>query len=322
MENEKQVENEKEVENGKSKTAFLKKEYLLPLAIFISALIVGGSLIYSVNSGKDKAADLLAQMNQGQVAEIIIDENSIIPQEGVELPIIWANLGWQMVSKGVIDAPQFESLYAQRGGMDEEMKRILYGEDNGKIKITPQNSGFLLNIFWALGLGNKNPILEQGPMSDPRYGGAKNLASTGGWTVSKGDVMNHYSKYNFISLTAEQQALVEKVSQGIFRPCCGNSTYFPDCNHGMAMLGLLELMASQGVSEEEMYKIALKVNSYWFPDTYLTIAQYLKEKKNISFAEADPKEILGKNYSSGPGFQAILQQVTPTQGGGGGGCGV
>src|SRR3989344_7382607 len=142
MENEKQVENEKEVENGKSKTAFLKKEYLLPLAIFISALIVGGSLIYSVNSGKDKAADLLAQMNQGQVAEIIIDENSIIPPEGVELPIIWANLGWQMVSKGVIDAPQFESLYAQRGGMDEEQKRILYGEDNGKIKITPQNSGF------------------------------------------------------------------------------------------------------------------------------------------------------------------------------------
>ena len=59
--------------------------------------------------------------------------------------------------------------------------------------------------------------------------------------------MNHYSMHRFIVLTPEQQALVEKVSKGIYRPCCGNSVYFPDCNHGMAMLGLLELMASQGV---------------------------------------------------------------------------
>jgi len=53
----------------------------------------------------------------------------------------------------------------------------------------------------------------------------------------------------------------------------------------------------------------------------LTIAKYLQEKKNISFSEADPKEILGKNYSSGSGFAAIKQQVAPVQGGGGS-CGV
>jgi len=46
----------------------------------------------------------------------------------------------------------------------------------------------------------------------------------------------------------------------------------------MAMLGLLELMAAQGVGEEEMYKAALAVNSYWFPDTYLTIAEYMQNK--------------------------------------------
>ena len=159
-------------------------------------------------------------------------------------------------------------------------------------------------------------------MSDPKYGGAGNFASTGGWTIARGDAMEHYSKYNFINLTPDQQSLVERVSQGIYRPCCGNSTYFPDCNHGMAMLGLLELMASQGISEKEMYKAALKVNSYWFPDTYLTIAKYLQEKKNISFDKADPKEILGREYSSGQGFQAILQQVAPPENRGGGSCGV
>ena len=191
-----------------------------------------------------------------------------------------------------------------------------------KIKMTPENAGFLLNVFWALGLGNKNPILENGPMSDPQYGGAGNFASTGGWTIAKGDAMDHYSKYNFVILTSAQQSLVERVSQGIYRPCCGNSVYFPDCNHGMAMLGLLELMASQGASEKEMYKIALKVNSYWFPDTYLTIAKYLKEVKNTSFDKMDPKVILGKEYSSGAGYRAILQQVTPAENSGGGGCGV
>ena len=251
-----------------------------------------------------------------------IDENLILPSEGVELPIVWSDLGKQMVEKGVIDAEQFEAIYAQRGGLDDEEKKILYSSDNGKIIMTPQNAGFLLNIFWALGLSNKNKILEEGPMVDPKYGGAGNFASTGGWTIAKGDAMDYYSKYSFVSLTQEQQSLVEMVSKGIYRPCCGNSTYFPDCNHGMAMLGLLELMASRGVSEKEMYRIALKVNSYWFPDTYLTIAKYLLEIKRISFDKADPREILGKEYSSGSGYQAILKQVSPPDNKGGGSCGV
>ena len=314
------------MENEEQKTNFLKKEKFLPISIVIAALIIGGSWVYTTDRPKDGSSKSSGENNLTKNAEnqssTVIDANLIIPQEGVELPVKWGGLGTQLVEKGVIDGPQFESLYSQRGGIDEEMKKILYGSDNGKIKITSLNAGFLLNMFWALGLGNKNEILEKGPISDPQYGGAGNFASTGGWTLAKGDTMNHYSKHGFISLTTEQQALVERVSQNIYRPCCDNSTYFPDCNHGMAMLGLLELMASQGVSEGEMYEIALKINSYWFPDTYLTIAKYLQEKKNISFQEVDPKEILGKTYSSGSGFQAILKQVAPPEGGGGGGCGV
>ena len=87
--------------------------------------------------------------------------------------------------------------------------------------------------------------------------------------------MDHYNRHIFFKLTPEQQALVDKVSRGIYRPCCNNSTHFPDCNHGMAMLGFLELMASQGVSEQDMWKAALAVNSYWFPDTYINIATYI-----------------------------------------------
>ena len=33
-----------------------------------------------------------------------------------------------------------------------------------------------LNLLWAFGLANKNRILEEGPMKDPRYGGVENFA--------------------------------------------------------------------------------------------------------------------------------------------------
>lgn len=89
----------------------------------------------------------------------------------------------------------------------------------------------------------------------------------------------------------------------------------------MAMLGLLELMASQGVGEEEMYKIALKINSYWFPDTYLTIAKYF-QNRGVAWKDVKPQEILGQNYSSATGYQKILAAVEPPQNRGGGGCGV
>jgi hypothetical protein len=181
------------------------------------------------------------------------------------LSLQWGNLGVKMVEAGVINQEKFESLYSSRGGLSSEEQKILVGSENGNLEITEENSGMMLNMLWGLGLGNKNPILENGPMMDPKYGGAGNFASTSGWTLAEGNAMDHYSMHEFITLTKDQQALVEKVSKGIFRPCCKNSTYFPDCNHGMAMLGLLELMASEGASEEQMNKKALEVNSLWFP---------------------------------------------------------
>ncbi|MFQ5901957.1 MAG: hypothetical protein ACE5IH_10420, partial [Thermodesulfobacteriota bacterium] len=96
---------------------------------------------------------------------------------------------------------------------------------------------------------------------------------------------------------------------------------FPDCNHGMAMLGFLELMASQDIGEEDMYRIALQVNSYWFPDTYLTIANLFK-RQGVEWKDVNAKEVLGFNYSSASGYRGIRNKVQPSQSGGGGGCGV
>ena len=249
-------------------------------------------------------------------------EEKVLPLDGIVLPVRWGDLGRQLVEKGVIDRDEFEALYAQSGGLDAQAQNLLYGENNSALEINAQNSGVILNLLWAFGLANKNPILDEGPMWDAQYGGdAGYFASTGGWTLAKGDAMDHYSHYPFVVLTPQQQELIERVSRNIYRPCCGNSTYFPDCNHGMAMLGLLELLAAQGASEEDMYRMALQVNSYWFPDTYLTIAKYFAER-GVAWKDINAKDVLGPGYSSAAGYQQILDEVESVQFRGGSSCGI
>ncbi|MDO8443854.1 MAG: hypothetical protein Q7S78_02650 [Candidatus Azambacteria bacterium] len=230
----------------------MEKSYLIPASIILSTLVV----VYGWTNVNQKIVS--NEENKNERAPSVV--------QSVELPVAWNNLGAQMISAGVIDRAQFEAIYESRGGLSAADKKLLDGLQNGNLTVNQENSGLLLNLFWALGLGNKNEILEKGPMNDPRYGGAGGFASTGGWTLADGNAMNHYGKHLFVVLTPEQQALVEKTSKNIYRPCCSNPAYFPDCNHGMAMLGLLELMASQSASESQMYQAGRQMNSFWFPD--------------------------------------------------------
>lgn len=265
---------------------------------------------------------LVPQPSQTTVVLLPVSQEVIIPQKGVEIPAHWGDLGARMTASGVIDRKKFDGLYAKRGGLSENEKLLAYGTGNGNLTITSENAPVILNLLWALGLANKNPILEdKTEMMNPAYGGTGNFASTGGWTIAKSGAMEHYDMHTLVPLTAEQQKLVDKVSRGIFRPCCGNSTHFPDCNHGMAMLGLLELLASQGVSEQDMYKTALAVNSYWFPDTYLTIATYM-QNKGIEWNSIDSQQILGAEYFSAAGYAKVAAAVKTRQSGSGNQCGV
>ena len=285
----------------------MEKSYLIPASIILSTLVV----VYGWTNVNQKIVSNEENKN----------ERAPIAAQIIELPVVWGNLGAQMISAGVIDRAQFEAVYESRGGLSDADKKLIDNLQNGNLVANQENSGLLLNLFWALGLGNKNEILEKGPMTDPSYGGAGGFASTGGWILANGGAMDHYSKHLFIVLTPEQQALVEKTSKNIYRPCCNNPTHFPDCNHGMAMLGLLELLASQGASEDEMYKVALQMNSFWFPNEYATIARYLTSK-GVKMQDVGPKEILGINYSSGSGYAKVEQSLPREQNQGGGSCGV
>ncbi|MAZ40849.1 hypothetical protein CL654_01930 [bacterium] len=288
------------------------KEYIIGfISLAVLVLLILGIFLLTGNEQR-------ARTSSETVAKETEIASILMPKE-IALPVIWSDYGKQMIEQGVIDKEKFESLYEKRGGLDPETRKLLFESNNREIVITQQNAGVLLNVLWAFGLSNKNMILEEGPMMDPKYGGAGRFASTGGGSIARGNAMDHYSKYEFVTLTPEQQRRVEEVSKNIYRPCCGNSTYFPDCNHGMAMLGLLELLAANDTTEDEMYTIALGVNALWFPSTYSVLAQYVSEN-NLN--DITPKELLSYEYSSASGYRSVLAKVKPTNIQGGAGCGV
>ncbi len=299
------------VPKSKSDDRILWASGIMAIGLMLSTAIYAFVMKSPAEKGGTGGSSVAVQSPTSSLAAL---QEEVTPSEGVTLPVVWGDLGQQLSSAGVINDAQFRALYADQGGQPPDMTQMLDGSSTGKITMTPQNAGIILNLLWALGLGNKNPILENGPMENPQYGGAGNFASTGGWTLAVGNAMSHYDAHPFVTLTAEQQSLVGQVAQNIYRPCCGNSTYFPDCNHGMAMLALLELMASQGATADQMYKTALTVNSYWFPDTYMILAEYFADR-GTAWNAVDPKTVLGIAYSSAQGYQRIVAQETqPAQG--------
>ncbi|MDP3982515.1 MAG: hypothetical protein Q8Q65_00355 [bacterium] len=293
-------------------TSFWKGFSIILLAVLVLTQVFEISI-------KSKQSDTQVVTESAKIDIDSITEN-VLPRAGVTLPITWGDFGKQMIKDGVIDEAKFRALF--EGGLTTNEEQMLTGNMDSPIVLNEQNSRYLLDLLWAFGLANKNDILDNGEMTDEQYGGAGNFASTGGWSLAKGAGIDHYSMHSYVVLDEEQQALVDNVSRGIFRPCCGNSTHFPDCNHGMAMLGLLELMAKNGVTEKEMYGVALKVNSFWFPQTYIDLATYFKEQ-GTDWANVDPKLALSAEYSSAQGYQQTRQLIKslPKPELGGGGCG-
>ncbi|MDP1760295.1 MAG: hypothetical protein Q8L01_02490, partial [Candidatus Woesebacteria bacterium] len=203
MENETQIENQEVVKNSQK---------INPIMILVVGMIIG-AVLYGIlipnSSGFLSKNTPLNIPGGSHSASSVIDEK-VLPKNGAEIPVVWGDLGIQLVNAGAIDEEKFKSLYESRSQFTDEYKNLLTGNNNGKIRITKDNAGYYLNLFWALGLANKNPVLDAGEMVDPKYGGAGNFASTGGWTMAKGKPMDHYSKHAFITLTPAQQALVDK----------------------------------------------------------------------------------------------------------------
>lgn len=247
-------------------------------------------------------------------------KKAVLPEQGFSLPIKWGDLGPRLVSLGVIDLEKFKQVVK----LTEEQLAILTGESEEPISINQNNSQFVVDILWALGLAQKSKVYTDGPMGKEYKKDVGNFASTGGWTLAKGNAVEYLNKYEIVNLTSQQQDRVFEISKNIYRPCCGNPTSFPDCNHGMAALGLVELMVAQNFSAEEIYRAVLGFNSFWFPQNYLTVAAHYALDE-VSWDKVDAKEALGEKFSSGKGAAEISQEIGGLPylyGTDGGGCGV
>lgn len=244
----------------------------------------------------------LQKQQQKQVLEKEALIEQVLPKNGVRLSVRFNDVIVKMVEAGVIDKDKMLSL-----GTGYE--KFLNGVNTEELVITKENATVLLNLLWPLGIANKTAVLSEGPMGTTYKNDVGNFASTGGWTLGKEEGGKLFNRFTIISLTPEQESQVKEMAENIYRSCCGNSTFFPDCNHGAAMLGFLELAISAGMNKEEIYKKAFYLNSFWFPQTYLDLANYFQVKEKKEWKNLDPKIILGQKYSSGQGYGAVRKEM-------------
>jgi hypothetical protein len=296
------------------------------LIVFVVGL--GGGYFMGRESMKTETASGVVAIATPTAASGTDMMHEVNPPDGYTIPVKFGEIGPSMLAAGAIDLAKFIQLYEQVGRpLNSDQLDILQKGSNIEVTINQNNAHFLLNFFWAFGLVNENEILKEGPMM---ANGAENVggfASTGGWTLGTQEPTKLYASSKIISLTEEQQKKLLEVATAVYRPCCNNPTHFPDCNHGMAMLGLLELMASQNASVDQMFEAAKYVTAFWYPQQMLEVATALKATQKVSFADADSRLVVSDQLASGSGFKAVHQwlatngllEQAPSSGGG---CGV
>lgn len=308
----------------------LRKEKLNPLLIllFIVAILSTGLLIKQRLNETNLALGDLPVFNMIIPSQRVITQRiteQVLPKNGFQTKVYLGDTITKLVSYEVIDKQKIEDLYKNRGGLAYWQKDILNKPSKKPLVVNSENAIFLVDILWPIGLANKMEINNQSPVAGKDV---NNFASTGGWSLGREESGGTYfNKYDIIPLTPTQEAHVKYLADHIFRPCCNNSTFFQDCNHGSAALALIELGVAQKLTDEDIYKTALEFNSFWFPQNYVETALYLKRVKGTDWKNIDPKLVLSKPYSSIGGWVAnvdiparkipdLLPQVA-----GGGSCG-
>ncbi|OGO29166.1 MAG: hypothetical protein A2136_03775 [Chloroflexi bacterium RBG_16_54_11] len=307
-------ENEQPAENSRKYSPAVHRRAVLALKSLALLLVFGigvgsGYLMWGREAHEEVAANTATiREAQGESTSMMHQVN---PPDGYTVPAVFGDIGPKLVAAGAIDMAKFINLYQQQNKpLTEEQMTILSKGSDANVIITPENSYFLLNFFWAVGLTNQNPILTDGPMMSGGIDKVGGYASTGGWTIGKKGPTQLYASTKMMTLSEEQQARLLSVASAVFRPCCNNPTHFPDCNHGMAMLGMLELMASQNASEDEMYETAKYVTAFWYPQQMLEVATAFQALKSVDFAQADAKTVVSNQFMSGSGFQAVHQWLS------------
>ncbi|MDE1828155.1 MAG: hypothetical protein KGH65_03285 [Candidatus Micrarchaeota archaeon] len=218
----------------------------------------------------------------------------VLPNQGYTFPVRWGKTAKQLVDSNALNVSALSAILNSSGEpLTLEQKKILNGTSNANVILNNSYALFTLDVLWGIGVNNNNPIINSGPITqsgnDPN-----NFASTGGYQPL-GNLQ--LGKLNLIALTPQQQTLMYDVATHSYRPCCDNPTAFPDCNHGAAALALVELMISQGNSENATFEAVKEFNSFYFTQYYMYDAIFLRSH-GIDWNNVPASYIVGYNFSS------------------------
>jgi hypothetical protein len=274
--------------------------------------LISGEFLFSTPSGSYPLYDKAA--------------SHVLPKDGFQSRIALNDSILKLVEYGVIDRGKFFALYGRRGPHLAEFAEVLSKPSDRPIRLTAANATSYVDLLWPVGLATHMASNAESPL----YGSPVIYASTGGWTLGREESgVVYFDKFPIVRLTPEQERRVVRIAKTTYRPCCDNSTFFQDCNHGSALLGLLQLGASQDLSRRELYQEALAFNAFWFPDNYVQTALFFKVVRKTEWADVDPRLVLSFDYSAGGPWQQnvaarveAIHGLVPPAPSGGEGCGV
>ncbi len=170
--------------------------------------------------------------------------NSVLPSKPLPTGLDLAKPVAKLVEAGVIDPGKILEAHKDRGPIPEWVSLVLEGKQQELI-LSIENAPFNLNLLWPIGLATKTAFNDESPIIGDDL---PNFASTGGWTLGReNNGAAYFNKVETLSLSPEQSSLARRIAENIFRPCCGNSAFFQDCNHGSAMLGLIEIVSAMPI---------------------------------------------------------------------------
>ena len=308
------------------------------LSIALLSLIVAVGLIFVVMHSWDAHASVANQNTTtpnalGSVKTLsdnVINQTllaaQVIPATGYALPFKSGNNIHKLVETGALNISNLSIiLNNSKQPLTPVEEEILNGTYNGYIQFNSTNSEFVQLALWSLGINNNDTIINKGqiinasvPYADqinsnaslkqkvtPQYVASHYFASTGGYG-SLGKLQ--LGELNIINLTSQQQALMYDVATHSYRPCCDNPTAFPDCNHGAAALGLIELLASQNANQTQMFSAIKYFYQYQFPQQYAEIAAYF-DIHGENYSQINSSEIMSFSFSSYSGFSSVNQYL-------------
>jgi len=224
--------------------------------------------------------------------------SQVTPEAGIDVGVSFGNSIQKLIKAGALDPKKLRS---SSDGLPDWVEGVLTKPSTEAIRFSRDTALYLVDLLWPLGLSTKAAFNKKSPINTLQIPG---FASTGGWHLGRArNGYVYFNKIDAITMTVQQEAMVLEAATRMFRPCCDNSTFYQDCNHGSALLGLMELAASQGATAERLYQIALVANSYWFQNEYAETALYFSHFEARSWDRVVPQIILGADYSSLSGWR-------------------